>query len=526
MLHALYSFWYETPKAATQRGLRARVLQYDLPRLFRFLRREWFERAWTFQEICLSTEVQIVCGEYSIAWSVIVFAIAAVRMGSDGAGLVGVQDRALTRIEYWALLHLIGKPDAPRQFSMTTLLYETRGLATTNPVDRIYSLMAVANIGRVELKPDYTLSVAATYILATRWSIINDNDLRVFQQLDRPKRVNDLPSWVPDWRQKQRGLPLIPSRIPSWLPDKSNSGRKTRSSLATVGKFYDFNATHSVDFTDRPLSDKPSLSLVGTPVDVIEAVHLTRDLLIGLRRLNKDTTTSWRQVFSEIKHFVDALEIPGQSSDSADCGYMEILRTLCADHLPISRQRQLSAAMIPEQIGHYKRNTGTALFRSKTFAFDAEWVKQMYMAMWSEAAQQPATPSTMSSILGRTTHMTKMVVGIRPHEDEETKRSRISREYCSAVCGALDGRALILTHDGRIGLGPDRCAAGDQIFSLLGGDVPYVLRPTARVSEYIILGEAYLHGVMDGELWDSADGGGSSRERCGVDREFEDVVLV
>jgi hypothetical protein len=46
------------------------------------------------------------------------------------------------------------------------------------------------------------------------------------------------------------------------------------------------------------------------------------------------------------------------------------------------------------------------------------------------------------------------------------------------------------------------------------------------VPEYIILGEAYLHGVMDGELWDSADGGGSSRERCGVDREFEDVVLV
>lgn len=214
ILHTLYYFYYETPKATTQRGLRSRVIGYDLKRLFRFLEREWFERAWTFQEICSSTEFQVVCGEHSIAWTIIVFAIAAVRLGSDGAGLAGVEDRALTRIEYWALLHFLGKSDAPQQFSMTTLLSETRGLGTTDARDRIYSLMSMAEIGRFGLQPDYTLSVSATYILGTRCLIKDDNGLGVFQQLDKPKDANELPSWVPDWRQKQRGVTLVPSKVP------------------------------------------------------------------------------------------------------------------------------------------------------------------------------------------------------------------------------------------------------------------------------------------------------------------------
>ena len=80
-------------------------------------------------------------------------------------------------------------------------------------------------------------------------------------------------------------------------------------------------------------------------------------------------------------------------------------------------------------------------------------------------------------------------------------RSRLAREYCSVDCGVLDGRTVVTAHEGRIGLAPERCKAGDQIYSLLEGDVPYILWPSAKAAEYEILGEAYVHGVMDGELW-------------------------
>lgn len=156
-LAVLYMFWHETPVAATQRGLRSRVLQYNLPGVFCLLGRPWFEQAWTFQEICLSLNVEVICGPHSIPWQHIVCAIAAVRMGGDGAGLTGVQKSTLARVEYWALLHLVGISRKSKQLSLTRLLSETKGLATTDARDRIYSLLGLANVNTDLFQPDYSV---------------------------------------------------------------------------------------------------------------------------------------------------------------------------------------------------------------------------------------------------------------------------------------------------------------------------------------------------------------------------------
>jgi hypothetical protein len=43
---------------------------------------------------------------------------------------------------------------------------------------------------------------------------------------------------------------------------------------------------------------------------------------------------------------------------------------------------------------------------------------------------------------------------------------------------------------------------GDVVCVLFGGGTPYVLRPTATADEYLFLGSAYIHGIMDGEVID------------------------
>jgi hypothetical protein len=50
---------------------------------------------------------------------------------------------------------------------------------------------------------------------------------------------------------------------------------------------------------------------------------------------------------------------------------------------------------------------------------------------------------------------------------------------------------------------------GDHIYNLLGGDIPFVLRGSENPSEFMLLGDTYVHGIMDGELWRiTADGNG------------------
>ena len=58
-------------------------------------------------------------------------------------------------------------------------------------------------------------------------------------------------------------------------------------------------------------------------------------------------------------------------------------------------------------------------------------------------------------------------------------------------------RRLISTSDGRIGLAPAKAKDGDLICVLLGCSVPVILRLRDRC--YTVIGESYIHGIMDGE---------------------------
>jgi hypothetical protein len=65
-------------------------------------------------------------------------------------------------------------------------------------------------------------------------------------------------------------------------------------------------------------------------------------------------------------------------------------------------------------------------------------------------------------------------------------------------------RVIFKTSNGYLGLGPNTLRAGDVTVILFGGRVPYILPP--QDGYYLFVGEAYIHGVMSGEvvqnLWD------------------------
>jgi Heterokaryon incompatibility protein (HET) len=56
-----------------------------------------------------------------------------------------------------------------------------------------------------------------------------------------------------------------------------------------------------------------------------------------------------------------------------------------------------------------------------------------------------------------------------------------------------------LSRDGYLGMGPLTMKQGDIVVVLLGARVPYALRPRGD-KKFILLGEAYCDGVMDGEI--------------------------
>ena len=64
--------------------------------------------------------------------------------------------------------------------------------------------------------------------------------------------------------------------------------------------------------------------------------------------------------------------------------------------------------------------------------------------------------------------------------------------------GPTRGRNVFISATGYLGLAPHGTGEGDLIFVIMGADVPFVLRPYD--DGYELVGEAYVQGVMDGEV--------------------------
>ena len=62
------------------------------------------------------------------------------------------------------------------------------------------------------------------------------------------------------------------------------------------------------------------------------------------------------------------------------------------------------------------------------------------------------------------------------------------------------GRRLCLTEKGYIGLAPENAQLGDKVAILLGMPAPQILR--RQGSNFVLVGESYIHGIMQGEAFD------------------------
>jgi hypothetical protein len=75
------------------------------------------------------------------------------------------------------------------------------------------------------------------------------------------------------------------------------------------------------------------------------------------------------------------------------------------------------------------------------------------------------------------------------------------------VLGNLRAHDFFLSEGRSIGLCPCGSAVGDLLCIIsLGSEVPLVLRP--KGGEFLLVGGAYVHGIMDGEATAEAEGTG------------------
>lgn len=62
------------------------------------------------------------------------------------------------------------------------------------------------------------------------------------------------------------------------------------------------------------------------------------------------------------------------------------------------------------------------------------------------------------------------------------------------------GRRIVLTHSRVLALAPVETEFHDVVCFIKGAQVPFMLRQGSGPDRYILVGEVYMDGLMDGEM--------------------------
>lgn len=86
---------------------------------------------------------------------------------------------------------------------------------------------------------------------------------------------------------------------------------------------------------------------------------------------------------------------------------------------------------------------------------------------------------------------------------EKSQDDLYSRPYSDAAIIRCIYRSFLVTEKRYLALGRNNARPGDIVVLLRGGNVPFILRPICN-GYYHFIGEAYVHGIMDGSFVQNA----------------------
>ncbi|KAF4970276.1 hypothetical protein FSARC_2654 [Fusarium sarcochroum] len=185
------------------------------------LKRPWWTRVWTVQELILAPTAIFMCGNLTASsldvrytWAKILE--KAFKHGNN-AFETGDDD------DLDDLRELMFDPDgsvsiaklrlltrSPMINELGSLLRLHRWLKAKDPRDKVYGSLGIA-ASTYGIKPDYTVSTVACYTRAAFSIICGSHSLEIFSCLRRPScletTLTDLPSWVPDWSYDFSNIP-------------------------------------------------------------------------------------------------------------------------------------------------------------------------------------------------------------------------------------------------------------------------------------------------------------------------------
>jgi len=340
----------------------------------------------------------------------------------------------------------------PYYMDLFVLLERFRHCLATDERDKVFALLGLASGSLaqervVQVTPDYGKPAVDIYRSIARQYINKRKNLDIICHATLSNHM-PMPSWVPSWAWYDPGLSVLPKR--------RISGARHEPMYRCCG---DLELDRELLFGTELSGNR--LWLNGFKFDVVSIIGsmATKVQDLGLELpINgvTDLLKEWKSI-SEI-----CSNMYGSNLAEA------FQRTLLADAIGGKRYGQNSHSTVV-----VRKTDGSALIDDSAGESYPDFV---YLI---EGRLGTAEKESQSSL-------------------EEQSNSRIDLSEASMKRAAMK-RRFFVTEKGYMGLGPSSMEEGDIVYVLSGGQVPFIVRPTILAEGLSLVGESYVHGIMDGE---------------------------
>ncbi len=445
------------------------------------LSRNWWKRSWVIQEFALGHEVDFVCGGRRLtcsqlgradqllfnAWPKIFDKETMLKIGLNGRA----QDpmRNLLKIRRYL--------QSGKTISLLTCLSMTRESLASNPRDYIFAKLGLFGPRATEIcRPDYRRS---TYDICKTFAesyISNEKDLYIICLAGMtPRRVASFPSWLPDWGSARPAYPLRCSwaeNLLSWPHYDAARGTKA-----------------DVEF----LHNETILKCHGILCDEIDGVsfdpwvHQEQDRM-GLQSLyNNCAYLTDQESFQALCRTVTADTNRWIEPSKAPEDFALLFARRCRECDDLLRGVQTRPGHIP------------AKTRPGASNFEKRWQGMRDLRLGAILLQDLVKKS-----------LARLEACGPPSEAPTQEPTRFGVKHHAlwpafehSMGQVMYHRRVFTTKNGYLGVGSRTLTRNDKIYVLFGCNVPLVLRPRDR--QYELIGECYVHGIMNGEFMNSLD---------------------
>jgi hypothetical protein len=510
--------------------------------LRRMLTMRWWSRIWVVQEAIMAKSLTVMYGNVSMPWTALLEA-ASIHSQRDATDpdFVSRDD-----LKVFGLFSRILDLDLFRmgwkEHGGGSLLSHLRHFSSreaSDNRDKIYALLGLCNANNI-VEPDYSLDDREAYIMTTFKVLKMERSLSALSGNLGRKNKQDLPSWVPDW---------------SWTMDEHDHKRVSWAShYNACGDVWRlrFRERTKERYALEP-SDDPTL-LLGVledgPAFIAESMKNRMTGLAASLRASESSEDRLPQVMSSV--FTQCKLACPTLVPACD----ELIELCHPDGKLKSKSFAvtLNPSLGDEVLEGGLRTQGRILVRAVEVMQPLYSASDMDIAretikIWFERFKDFIPESkdlSRSDLLAFAMTLTSAIkmevtgpVSISPDEEDilvdwlrdfvleqaesntpavyDTSTILLRDSFTRAMRISTAGRTMFFVSDLaigtvsglRIGLGPASMAVGDKIGILPGGMLPFVLRPSAtrqRVKPksasgvFSMVGDCYLHGVMNGEL--------------------------